>query len=71
MHVLNVSFHIMPEILFRNIIGVNYILYIDTDSILKARDVLIYPAVMILDIIYTIIQAYPPHVQHMVRLSHY
>ena len=52
MHVLNVSFHIMPEILFRNIIGVNYILYIDTDSILKARDVLIYPAVMVLNIIH-------------------
>ena len=39
-HALNVSFHIVQGILFRNLIGVNSILYMAPDPISQVRYVL-------------------------------
>ena len=56
-HALNVSFHIMRTVLFRHSIGVNCILYMAPDRISQVNDVFIYPAVIVSNIIQTIIQA--------------
>ena len=55
-HAFNVSFHIMRVILFRHLIGVNFILYIAPDMISQVSDVLIYPDVIFLNIIIAIRQ---------------
>ena len=54
MHALNVSFHIMREILFRYLIRVDCLLYMALDPILQVRNVLIYPAVIVSNKICTI-----------------
>ena len=56
-HALNVLFHIMQEILLCNLIRVNCILYMALDLIFQLMDVLIYPTIIVLNIIHTIRQA--------------
>ena len=56
-HALNVSFHIMPVILFSHLIGLNDILYMALDTMFQVIYVLIYLAVIVSNIIRTIRQA--------------
>ena len=50
-HALNVSFHIILEILFRHLIRVNCTLYIALDQISQISDILIYPASIVKNIV--------------------
>ena len=57
MYVFNAIFHMMQQIQFRHLIRVKFLSYKDLDLMMRVSNLLIYPDVIVSNIIHTIGQA--------------